>query len=84
MSAREDTTSRTEADAAEWAQWLGRSEDFGGEVGDQEANPLLDEPDARNRPDPWLPYTCQRCGSVNTAGIPEKCDGCGLRNWWVG
>lgn len=35
-------------------------------------------------PDPWDPWTCQRCGSVNTAGMPEKCDGCGLRNYGEG
>lgn len=33
--------------------------------------------------DPWEPFICPRCGSVNTAGMPEKCDGCGLRNYGV-
>lgn len=73
-------TSRDEDAARDYARIAGASEDVGGGVGDQSPNPLL----ARSLgPDPWEPWTCQRCGSVNTAGMPEKCDGCGLRNFGV-
>jgi hypothetical protein len=51
---RPDTTSRDEAGAREHAAILGASEWIGGGGGDQEPNPLLDAPDARGRPDPWL------------------------------
>lgn len=45
-------TSRTEADAAHHAAILGRSE-WIGDGGETGPDPLLDEPDARLRPDPW-------------------------------
>ena len=77
---REDT-SCTEADAGAYAALAGRDEAFGDGPGDQDPNPLL--VGGALGPDPWLPFTCQRCGSVNTAGMPEKCDGCGLRNYGV-
>lgn len=74
-------TSRTESAARDAANLAGRVEDFGGGVGDQSPNPLLDELDARNRPDPWLPWTCQGCGDEDRHGMPERCQMCGLVNY---
>jgi hypothetical protein len=45
-------TSNDEAGARDYAQHAGRTEDFGGGVGDQSPSPF-DAPDARLRPDPW-------------------------------
>ena len=74
-------TSRTESAARDAANLAGRVEDFGGGVGDQSPNPLLDEPDARLRPDPWLPFTCPKCGDDDHHGMPETCTCCGWRNY---
>jgi hypothetical protein len=74
-------TSNTESDAAHFAAIAGRDEDFGGGVGDQEVSPL-DRVDAQTGgPSLWEPWTCPRCGSIDSGGLPEKCDGCGLRNY---
>lgn len=43
------------------------------EPGDAPAKPL--------GPDPWLPWTCQRCGDEDRSGMPETCGMCGWRNY---
>lgn len=75
--------SNDEAGARDYAQIAGRDEHIGNPVGSQDPSPW-DAPDARLRPDPWEAWTCQRCGSINSDGMPAKCDGCGLRNYGEG
>lgn len=70
--------SRTEADAAHFAAIAGAGEHVGSPVGDQEPDQAWAK---ALGVDPWEPFTCQRCGSVNSDGMPEKCDGCGMRNY---
>jgi hypothetical protein len=48
---------------------------------DCEPDPLLDAPDARLRPDPWLPYSCPRCGDEDRSGMPRNCTCCGFQNY---
>jgi hypothetical protein len=79
---RPDTHTHTPEDAAAYEALRGRDEWIGGGVGDEEPNPLLDAPDARERPDPWLPYTCPRCGDEDRTGMPEVCP-CGWRNYGI-
>lgn len=78
MSPREDTTSRTEAAAADYAQILGASEAIGGGVRDQEPWAVHSSPLG---PDPWLPFTCPKCGDDDPHGMPETCTCCGWRNY---
>lgn len=40
-----------------------------------------DAPDARLRPDPWLPFTCSRCGDEDHTGMPQRCQMCGYVNY---
>ena len=47
---------------------------------DESPNPLLDEPDARDRPDPWRPWTCPKCGDDDRHGMPQRCP-CGWINY---
>jgi hypothetical protein len=79
MTRRDDFTN-TEAGAAHFAAIAGASEHIGSPVGDQEPDPVWAK---ALGPDPWEPFTCQRCGSIDSGGMPEKCDGCGLRNYGV-
>jgi hypothetical protein len=72
--------SNDEAGARDHAAHLGRTEDFGGGVGGQDPSPF-DGRDARLRPDPWLPFTCARCGDEDHHGMPETCTFCGMRNY---
>jgi len=75
---RDDTWSNDEAGASDAARILGSIEAIGGEVGDQEPNGLLA---TRLGPDPWLPWTCPRCGDEDRHGTPETCTCCGYRNF---
>lgn len=78
MIPREDTTTRTEPEAAATAAALGRDEHIGNPDGDQEPAPWF----ARTvGPDPWTPFTCARCGSETKSGMPETCPDCGMRNY---
>ena len=78
---RPDTHTRTEADAAAYANLAGHDEDFGDHPGDQ-SDDLLDVGDARLRPDPWDVWGCSSCGHV-TDCQPETCPSCGYRNYGV-
>lgn len=75
---RPDTTSSTEAEAADAARIAGRDEDIGGRVDSQAPAPWF----AKGLgPDPWLPYPCPKCGDVDPAGMPEVCGLCNWRNY---
>jgi hypothetical protein len=75
----EDQTSNDEAGARDHAAHLGRTEDFGGGVGDQDPSPF-DGRDARLRPDPWGEHVCPACGERETP-MPETCRNCHWRNY---
>lgn len=47
---------------------------------DCDPSALLDEPDARNRVDPWDVWPCPSCGEV-TPEQPETCPSCNWRNY---
>jgi len=44
---------------------------------DEQPNPLLAK---ALGPDPWLPYSCPRCGDEDRTGMPERCP-CGYQNY---
>jgi hypothetical protein len=85
---REDDFTNTPEDAAAYEALRGRAE----WIDDRPTRAELEADDyddwrwhreqqrVAQRPDPWLPWTCQRCGIETPGGQPEVCE-CGYRNY---
>lgn len=78
---REDTFTRTEADAAAYERRRGHDEYI-------DNTPTRAELEGESPwfaqtlgPDPWAPFTCAKCGDEDRSGMPETCTGCGFRNY---